>query len=296
MRRIPLWLAAGAALSLAVVPRTYADEPRRITNLYDAFGVPSALQQDWGFAALVEYGGKRIVFDTGNDSAIFEHNVKELGIDLARLDAVIISHRHGDHTSGLKYLLKVNPGVKIYAPLEGAYFKGALPKGFLARHPGLPPNLQYYGGKEPTRWVSGTPWEQANFEGVAENTEIFPGFYVLTTRSQRPGTLEMNELSLAVQTPKGLAVIVGCSHPGVENILAAARRIEPRLYTVMGGFHLVVTPEVEVRRVALKLHEDLRVERVAPAHCTSELGFAVFLERFKGNFDSAGLGAVVALP
>lgn len=295
MKRI-LLLALGAVLSLTFVLRAYAAEPQRITNLYDAFGAPSALQQDWGFAALIEYGGKRILFDTGNDAAIFEHNVRQLGIDLSRLDAVVISHRHGDHTSGLKYLLKVNPRVKIYAPLEVAFFKGALPPGFLARSPGLPPNLQYYGGKEPERWVSGTPWEQANFEGVAQTTEIFPGFYILTTKSQKPGTLEMNELSLAVQTPKGLAVIVGCSHPGVENILAAAAKIDPHLYTVMGGFHLVLAPEAEVRRVALVLHDELGVDRVAPAHCTSELGFAVFLERFKDHFDRAGLGAVIPLP
>ena len=296
MKRILLWLAPVATLSLTLVPRTHADEPRQITNLYDAFGAPSALRQDWGFAALIEYGGKRILFDTGNDAGIFEYNVKQLGSDLTRLDAVVISHRHGDHTSGLKYLLEVNPRVKIYAPLEGAYFKGALPPEFLARYPGLPSSLQYYGGKQPARWVSGTPWEQANFQGVAKTTEIFPGFHVLTTRSQKAGTLEMNELSLAVRTPKGLAVVVGCSHPGVENILMAAAKIDPRLYTVMGGFHLVVTPEAEVRRVARVLHDNLRVERVAPAHCTSELGFAVFLERFKDRFDGAGLGAVIPLP
>ena len=270
--------------------------PRRITNLYDAFGAPSALRQDWGFAALIEYGGKRILFDTGNDAAIFEHNVKELGIDLSQLDAVVISHRHGDHTSGLSYLLKVNPGVRIYTPVEAAYFKGALPIELLARYPGLPQNLKYFGGRPPERWLTGSPWEQANFEAVAKTTEIFPGFYVLTTKSQKPGTLEMNELSLAVKTPKGLAVVVGCSHPGVENILAAATQIDPHLYTVMGGFHLALTPEPEVQRVARVLHDDLHLERVAPAHCTSELGFATFLARFKDHFDPAGLGAIIPLP
>jgi 7,8-dihydropterin-6-yl-methyl-4-(beta-D-ribofuranosyl)aminobenzene 5'-phosphate synthase len=138
MKRILLWFAFVAALTLAPVQWTYADEPRRITNLYDAFGAPSALQQDWGFAALIEYGGKRILFDTGNDAGIFEHNVKQLDIDLRRLDAVVISHRHGDHTSGLKYVLEVNPGVRIYAPLEAAFFKGPIPPGFLTRYPGLP--------------------------------------------------------------------------------------------------------------------------------------------------------------
>jgi 7,8-dihydropterin-6-yl-methyl-4-(beta-D-ribofuranosyl)aminobenzene 5'-phosphate synthase len=119
---------------------------------------------------------------------------------------------------------------------------------------------------------------------------------VLTTRSDKPGTLEMNEVSLAVRTPKGLAVVVGCSHPGVEKILAGAVKIEPRLYTVTGGFHLVVTPQSEVERTADVLLNTLKVERVAPGHCTSELGFVVFMQRFKERFDRAGVGAVIPLP
>ncbi|HKE43000.1 MAG TPA: MBL fold metallo-hydrolase [Steroidobacteraceae bacterium] len=294
MKRPSSWLLLISLLSCALV--AHAAEPSRITNLYDAFGKPSALQQDWGFAALVEYGGKRILFDTGNNAAIFEHNVRQLGIDLRRLDAVVISHRHGDHTSGLKYLLQVNPKVRIYVPIEAAYFNESFAAALLARHPGLPASQQYYGGKEHEDRRTGSPWEHANFEPVSKTTEIFPGFYILTTKSQKPGTIEMNELSLAVQTPKGLAVVVGCSHPGVENILAAAAQIDPHLYTVMGGFHLVMTPEDEVRRVALVLHDELHLERVAPAHCTSELGFVVFMDEFKDHFDPAGLGAVIALP
>jgi 7,8-dihydropterin-6-yl-methyl-4-(beta-D-ribofuranosyl)aminobenzene 5'-phosphate synthase len=126
--------------------------------------------------------------------------------------------------------------------------------------------------------------------------EIFPGFYLITTQSQKPGTLEMNEVSLAMRTPKGLAVVVGCSHPGVEKILGEAAKIASRLYTVTGGFHLVLTPREEVQRVASVLHDALKIERVAPGHCTSELGFAVFLERFKERFDRAGLGTVILLP
>ena len=273
-----------------------AQEVKRITILYDAFGPPSALVKDWGFAAFVEYGGKRILFDTGNNTKIFEHNVKQLGVDLTRLDAVVISHRHGDHTSGLTHLLEVNSDVKIYAPQEGAFFKGQMPSGFLKPHPGLPPELRYYEGKNPERFVSGSPWEKGNFQIVTKPTEIFPGFYVLATRSQKPGTLEMNEVSLAFRTAKGLAVVVGCSHPGVDKILEEAAKIDPRIFIVTGGFHLVLTPQEEVQRTADVLHNTLKVERVAPGHCTSELGFAVFLDRFNDRFDRAGLGTVIALP
>src|SRR2546430_9520002 len=76
-----------------------AETPNRVTILYDSFGKAPALTLDWGFAALVEYDGKRILFDTGNNARIFEHNVKALGVDLQKIDFVVISHRHADHTS-----------------------------------------------------------------------------------------------------------------------------------------------------------------------------------------------------
>ena len=287
-------IALGVAVLLAAALE--AQEPRRITVLYDAFGAPSDLERDWGFAALVEYGGKRILFDTGNDAAIFDRNLKRLGVDLTKLDAVFISHRHGDHTTGLSYLLEVNPGVRVFVPQEGAFFKSRAPKEFLAPYPVLPLHLRYYGGRPPEKWVSGTPWEEGRFEIVTGTTEIFPGFYAITTKSQKPGTMEMNEVSLAIRTPEGLAVVVGCSHPGVEKILEEAAKIDTDLYTVTGGFHLVLTPEAEVRRVASLLHDGFRIERVAPGHCTSELGFAVFQESFRERFDPAGVGASIPLP
>jgi len=273
-----------------------AQQPARATILYDAFGRASALQKDWGFAALVEYGGRRILFDTGNDAAIFAGNVKQLGVDLTRLDAVVISHRHGDHTTGLEVVVAANPGVPIYAPEEPAFFKGGAPKEFLLRDPSLPPQLRYFDGKDPNVLRSGTPWPQANFQIVRGTTEILPGFFVVTTRSEKAGTREMNELSLAIRGPKGLAVIVGCSHPGVEKILAAAAQIDKQLYTAIGGFHLVLTPGDEIERVANMLHDTLGLQRVAPGHCTSEPGFAAFMRRFGDRFDQAGLGAVLPLP
>ena len=130
------------SLSLWLTPVSVAmgaQSTSRVTVLYDAFGNPSKLVKDWGYAALVEYDGKRILFDTGNDAGILEHNVGQLGIDLKRLDAVIISHRHGDHTTGLTYLLKVNPGVVIYVPQEGSFFKARFPLGFLERDPTFRP-------------------------------------------------------------------------------------------------------------------------------------------------------------
>jgi 7,8-dihydropterin-6-yl-methyl-4-(beta-D-ribofuranosyl)aminobenzene 5'-phosphate synthase len=100
-------LACALALPAHATPPA---SPNRVTILYDAFGGRAGLTRDWGFAALVEYNGKRILFDTGNNADVFANNVRTLGIDLRTIDFVVISHRHGDHTAGLNYLLTVDPG------------------------------------------------------------------------------------------------------------------------------------------------------------------------------------------
>jgi 7,8-dihydropterin-6-yl-methyl-4-(beta-D-ribofuranosyl)aminobenzene 5'-phosphate synthase len=113
-----LFMYCAVTLSAAPISGT-TPTPAQITVLYDAFGKSSDMHKDWGYAALVEYGGKRILFDTGNNPDILAHNAKVKGIDLSKLDFVVMSHRHGDHMGGLSYVLKVNPALKIYAPKEG---------------------------------------------------------------------------------------------------------------------------------------------------------------------------------
>lgn len=78
-----LWLAGFAV----------AESPTRLTILYDSFGKNPAPTMDWGFAALIEYGGKRIFFDTGGNAGILAHNVSAKNVDLTRLDFVVMSHR-----------------------------------------------------------------------------------------------------------------------------------------------------------------------------------------------------------
>ncbi len=150
------WVASCSAaflLFIGYTANTSATDARidpakaQITVLYDAFGHASAMQKDWGYAALVEYGGKRILFDTGNNPDILAQNAKAKDIDLSKLDFVVMSHRHGDHMGGLVYLLKVNPKVTIYAPKEGFGVYGAdLPSGFYRKDPSLPSEQRYYNG------------------------------------------------------------------------------------------------------------------------------------------------------
>ena len=165
-------LAAISFLAAAIGTSAASVQSRtpQITVLYDAFGKTSTMTKDWGFAALIEYGGKRILFDTGNNAEIFAHNVEAKGVDLRQLDFVIVSHRHGDHTSGLNHLLKVNPAVKIYAPQENfGVFGAALPGTFYRRNDTLPDDMRYFKGKPPDTVRFGTPWPEGNFTWIAKD-------------------------------------------------------------------------------------------------------------------------------
>jgi 7,8-dihydropterin-6-yl-methyl-4-(beta-D-ribofuranosyl)aminobenzene 5'-phosphate synthase len=281
------------------LPRAWAadvDRSVRITILYDAFGKRSAMQKDWGFAALVEYRGRRILFDTGDDPDILATNAKVMGTDLSDLDFVVLSHRHGDHMGGMEYLLSVNPRVRIYAPKENFGVYGySLPGSFYRKDESLAAEQRYYDGAPPALMRFGSAWPRANFELIEKTAEIAPGFHLIALVSEKPGTLELRELSLAIATPGGIVLVVGCTHPGIERIVEAAASIDPRIRLVAGGFHLVVAKDEEIASVVAGLHERLRVRHVAPGHCTGEPTFAALRRAFGADYLYAGLGTTIVL-
>jgi 7,8-dihydropterin-6-yl-methyl-4-(beta-D-ribofuranosyl)aminobenzene 5'-phosphate synthase len=288
-----LFIARATTTSAAPMPSAAAGNVQ-ITVLYDAFGKASTMKKDWGYAALIEYGGKRILFDTGNNPDILAQNAKAKGVDLRKLDFVVMSHRHGDHMGGLTYLLKVNSTVKIYAPKEGFGVYGAdLPSSFYRKDAALPEEQRYYDGTPPEVMRFGSAWPGANFQLVDKNIEIAPDIHLIALVSDKPGTLEVRELSLAINTPDGMVIVVGCSHPGIDNIIEAATAISQRIHLIAGGFHLVVAPDPDIERTVTALHDRFKVEYVAPGHCTGEPAFATLKKAFGDHYIYAGLGTTV---
>ena len=269
----------------------------QITVLYDAFGRDSSMKKDWGFSALIKAGGKRILFDTGNDSEIFAHNVKAKGVDLTRLDFVVMSHRHGDHMGGLNYLLSVNPNVTIYAPKENfGVFGSSLPGTFYRRNESLPPEMRYFDGEPPERLYFGTPWPQGRFTWLSETTEVAPGFHLIVLKGSWGVDLDVMEISLAIDTPDGIVLVVGCSHPTIERVVeAATAAIGKPLHLVIGGLHLLPATDDETQRIATALHDTWKVEWLAPVHCTGEPAFEILKKTFGDRYLYAGLGTTVAL-
>ena len=269
----------------------------RITILYDAFGKNASMKKDWGFSALIEINGKRILFDTGDNPDIFAQNVKAAGVDLTRLDFAIISHRHGDHMGGLTYLEKVNPSVKIYAPIDGfgGVFGSLKPGSFYRKAEALPPEMRYFDGNPPSVMKTGSGWPGANFELVDETTEISPGMTLIAVVSDVPGTKELKELSLAINTPEGIVLIVGCSHPGIDAIVTEAAKINTHIHFIAGGLHLPAAPDSVIEKVVTSLKDKWKVDWVAPGHCTGEPAFLALKQAFGDRYFYAGLGTVLEL-
>jgi 7,8-dihydropterin-6-yl-methyl-4-(beta-D-ribofuranosyl)aminobenzene 5'-phosphate synthase len=254
------------------------------------------MTKDWGFSALVEVAGKRILFDTGNDPDILAANVKTKGVDLKTLDFVVPSHRHSDHMAGLNYVLNVNPTVKIYAPKEGfGIYGSSLPSSFYRKDETLPPEMRYYGGAPPQTMKFGAAWRSADFELIDKTTEIAPGMTLIALVSDAPGTKELKELSLAVNTSEGMVLVVGCAHPGIEKIVEAATAINSKIHLIVGGFHLVVASDDVIAKAVVALKDNFKVESIAPGHCTGEPTFAALKQAFGDRYVYAGLGATLPL-
>jgi len=271
--------------------------PSRVTILYDAFGKVPSVTKAWGFSALVEYNGKRILFDTGGNAEIFEHNVKALGVDLTKLDFVVLSHRHSDHIIGLNYLLRINPSVKIYTAADPwGPFGWDPPNSLYRKDPSLPANMRYFDGNPPAALSAGSPWPQANFTRIDSTTEIAPGIFLVPTISQVPGTLELREISLAIRTPQGLIIVDGCSHAGVEKVLEAATKVDPHVRILFGGLHLVSASDADVQRISAALHDQWKLDYIAVGHCTGEPAFASLQKTFGDHYLYAGVGSLVNIP
>ena len=291
---ISAWLLPSCA---ATGPTPTAAEPARITVLYDAFGKDATMTKDWGYAALVEINGKRILFDTGDDPASLAKNVKAKGVDLTKLDFVVLSHRHSDHVGGLSYLLSVNPKVKIYAPKDGfgGIFGSDVPSKFYRKDEALPAAMRYYNGAPPDIIRVGTVFPGANIQLIDKTSDVAPGITLIAAVSDAPGTKELKELSLAINTSNGIVLVVGCSHPGIETIVAEAAKINPHIHFIAGGFHLVAAQDAAIEKAATSLHDTYKVDYIAPGHCTGEPTFAVLQRMFGERYLYAGLGTTLGV-
>jgi len=245
----------------AIVLFCYARQSKpafiEIRVIFDNVAYSKQLESAWGFSCIIEGMPQVILFDTGSDGNILLTNMKKMGIDPQKVDAVFLSHLHGDHTGGLGAFLQQNPQVTIYLPASSpASFQASITaRGSACRALDKPLKL---------------------FNNVYTSGEM--GSWI-------------KEQSLIIDTPKGLIIITGCAHPGIVEIVSQTKNwLQKEVYLVMGGFHLEGQPLGELQRVAEKLR-NLGVKKIAPSHCTGEAARKLFRELWGQNFLESGVGA-----
>jgi len=234
---------------------------------------------EWGFAALVEVDGYRLLFDTGAREETVLRNAEELKVDLTNVTDVLLGHHHADHTGGLLRLRQAKWGggkALSRAHVASGHF---LPRRRgdgdpTERNPMIATRAAYEAGGgqiveharaaqlAPGVWVTG-PIERRHPE------RNFPkGSTVVTPTGPAEDTVPEDQ-SLVIRTRDGLVVLTGCGHAGIGNILARARELAPGVpvKAVLGGLHLFAADEQALAWTADRMRE-AGVRELMGAHCT----------------------------
>jgi 7,8-dihydropterin-6-yl-methyl-4-(beta-D-ribofuranosyl)aminobenzene 5'-phosphate synthase len=231
-----------------------------VTDVYDNRVIQAGLRGDWGFACLIQGFGQTILFDTGADAQILLANLRALGLEETRIDLVVLSHEHSDHTGGLAEVARLNPGLTVYCP---ASFAG-----------GLTGVVQAAGGQVIPVHSPMSPCPGATVTAPLIGDSIA-------------------ELGLLLQTSRGPVFVTGCAHPGITSMVQEATSLAGRpLFTVLGGFHLLRASAGRVHSVIGEL-QALGVQACGPAHCTGEEAIALFQEAYGSGFIPMGVGAIL---
>lgn len=233
----------------------------RAIVVYDNNPYDERLKTDWGFSCFVEGLEKSILFDTGANGQILLSNMGKLGIQPEKIDVVVLSHIHRDHTGGLEELLSRNPKIEVWLP---HFF--------------------------PTDFKEGVRKKGAKVVEVEKSQEICEG-------ASTSGVIEgwIKEQSLVLDTEKGLVVVTGCAHPRITNILARVKELFNKdLYLVFGGFHLAGFYKAEIKEIIAKFR-GLGVQKVGPGHCSGEEARLLFAEEYQEDFIKIGVGKEIII-
>lgn len=301
MNRIPArcTLAVGVLSLLLLTVHPQASQNRRealpvvpevtITVLVDNIAGNGAVLGEWGLAYYLEAGPRRILFDTGGGRTIVD-NARALGVDLARTDAIVVSHGHGDHTGGIERVLDAAGKAALIvhpAAFSTRYWKS----GSRAEPYSMPLSREQIRTRvtkqvetsEPTLvtygfMVTGQIPRFTDFEdtGVA-------GSAFLDAAMKLPDPVA-DDQALFFRTPDGVVIVVGCAHAGVVNTMRYVTELlgEPSIYAVVGGTHLLAASQARMHETVAAFKQ-YAVQKIMLSHCTGVTAFAELAKAFPGQ-------------
>jgi 7,8-dihydropterin-6-yl-methyl-4-(beta-D-ribofuranosyl)aminobenzene 5'-phosphate synthase len=246
----------------------------RITIAAENTVAQQGLIAEHGLACFIETAEVNILFDTGQ-GLVLQRNARQLGIDLARLDLIALSHRHYDHTGGLPDVLRAAPNASLVihpasfennfrAAQDGAVKDVGMPA--VARR-AIDQHARVIRSDGPYTLAPGIHLTglipcHSPFEPEPEN---FFSNIELTVPDPMP-----DDRALWIQTSEGLIILVGCSHRGVINTLNAITREAGtrRIHMLLGGMHLANADNTRIHQTVDSLRNEFEIEQLYPGHCT----------------------------
>lgn len=232
-----------------------------ILVIYDNYSCRSDLETGWGFSCLIKGMEKTVLFDTGGSGVKLMRNMGKMGVSPEEVDAVILSHIHGDHTGGLEAFLERNGDVAVY-----------LPDSF------------------PDRFKKAVKSYGAEVVSVRGPLQICQDVF----STGEMGTFPI-EQSLVLRSASGLIVLTGCAHPGIVKIIEKAKDLfKEEVLLAMGGFHLMDMSMDYMKQIFVRF-QDLGVRYVGPCHCTGETQIKACEEAYGKHFLKVGVGKVIRI-
>ena len=263
----------------------------RITTLSENTAGTVDLLAEWGLSILIETGKENILFDTGQ-TITASYNTDNLEIDLKRIDKIVLSHGHYDHTGGLRQILrKMGKEVEIIAHPDIWTDKYRRRKGKKDKYIGIPfqrQELESLGAKfnlttKPVK-IADNVMTTGEIPMATNYEEIDSALFVKGNDGWQPDKL-LDDLALIINTERGLVVVLGCAHRGMVNTLYHAQQLTgvKTIHAVLGGAHLISASKKRIRLTIAGLKE-LGVQRLGLCHCTSLPAMSLLAQEFGDKF------------
>ena len=258
---------------------------------------------EWGLSILIEYKGEAVLLDTGLGDSLIPNSMRA-GVNLNRINKVVLSHGHKDHTGGMRAFLKAKAGKTeviahpdIWNKKYTMHPEVSQDQYHFVGFPFINEELEYLGARfnlsrNPV-WLNEEMVTTGEVPLVTSFEKVDRNLYLKTEQGMVPDPL-IDDQALIIKTPKGLVIVLGCAHHGLINTLIRAREITgvENIYMVVGGTHLLRAKKEQLSHTFSKL-EEFGIERIGVSHCTGMPAAAAAFQKFRDNFFFNNAGTVI---